>query len=303
MADDPKKNNSDNNDDDNDESSEMTSSTCSTSSSDSTQPDFDLLEPLDDFTDDEEESEEEYEDEGEDDDDDEEEINMQEFSGSSELKRKAYVTRGSEAIKKRRKIDNMFLASPPFIPKTLIELIELCKLSQEHIFKDCQALDSLLHPLQKLNAMIGLTDIKQKVVDMVLLRAQKRNGLSLPKMAHIVLTGPPGSGKSTFITILAEILKALGDVDGKIVHARADQCIGKYLGQTESQTFAMCQSSVGGILVLDEITSFNDGEEMVGTRLVIQRSLVIPSTGAYLNWISFALLAVMKKRLIETFFH
>jgi SpoVK/Ycf46/Vps4 family AAA+-type ATPase len=81
-----------------------------------------------------------------------------------------------------------------------------------------------------------------------------------------VIRGPPGVGKTTFVKVYAEILVALGSSQtSKIVHARADNCIGEFVGHTEANTRRMIESAFGGVLLLDEISSFNDGRAGNGT--------------------------------------
>lgn len=72
--------------------------------------------------------------------------------------------------------------------------------------------DLLLNSLKKLNAMIGMRKVKDSIVDMIsfIIVNSKRNRLSDASimddhMCHMVITGDPGTGKTTLAKILAEI--------------------------------------------------------------------------------------------------
>lgn len=163
--------------------------------------------------------------------------------------------------KKRRRaaIPNILLPPPPFVPNTLDELVELAVLSKERCFRDCQILPLLLQPLQQLQTMIGLKEIKQKIFDMLFLRLQKKY-ITLPQLGHILLCGAPGTGKTTLVQILAKILAAVGDLSSdKVVNGNASNMIASFLGQTAPKTEGLIKSAFGGVLVIDEANSIADG--------------------------------------------
>ena len=72
---------------------------------------------------------------------------------------------------------------------------------------DMEKLCECIEPLEKLNNLIGMEDIKQNIIDQILFYAQD---LNTNEMMHICLTGPPGVGKTTVGKILAEIYCSLG---------------------------------------------------------------------------------------------
>ena len=88
----------------------------------------------------------------------------------------------------------------------------------------------LAKPLKKLKAMIGLKNIKNEIVDMILYSIQnfdKNNN----DMLHTVIEGPPGVGKTELGKILCEIYAAMGIVkENKFVIAKRTDLIGEFLG-------------------------------------------------------------------------
>jgi SpoVK/Ycf46/Vps4 family AAA+-type ATPase len=80
-------------------------------------------------------------------------------------------------------------------------------------------------------------------------------------LLNIVVTGIPGSGKTTFIEILANIFKSLGVLKyGHIVKVKRSDLIGKYLGHTAAQTQKKIDEAYGGILLIDEAYSLGNAE-------------------------------------------
>lgn len=152
--------------------------------------------------------------------------------------------------------------NPPIQPNSLETLIELgvqCQKQKTCTYRDCTRLGSLVEPLKELHNMIGLTQLKQDISQFVQLRLQNVPSL-LPEMAHIIIAGPPGCGKTTVSTILAKILCRLGVCKTeKIVYGTQENMIAGFLGQTAGKTESLIRSAFGGVLVLDEASSLADG--------------------------------------------
>ena len=115
---------------------------------------------------------------------------------------------------------------------------------------DMERLSNCLEPLEKLNNLIGMEDIKKNIIDQLLFYAQD---LNTNEMMHICLTGPPGVGKTTVGKILAELYCSLGflKTDNFKVVGRVD-LVGGYLGQTAIKTKKVLKESLGGVLFIDE---------------------------------------------------
>lgn len=157
-------------------------------------------------------------------------------------------------------------APPPFIPRTLEELINLAHLQQQTrvSYLDCERLPQLLPHLLELRAMVGLQEIKASIVQLVLTYSQSQ--LPRPVLNHAVVYGRPGVGKTTFVNIFARIMSCLGVVEGgKVVHASQENMVAGFLGQTAEKTQSLVESAFGGVLLIDEANSLADGRNAQNT--------------------------------------
>lgn len=138
-----------------------------------------------------------------------------------------------------------------------------CKMRVEYNDIDMKVLHTIKEPLIELNNMIGLTKIKEEIVNTIIYFLLTKN---LSKeinsdMMHAVITGSPGCGKTTFIEILAKIYVGLGVLKkGHIVKTRRSELIGKYLGHTAVQTQKKIEEAYGGILLIDEAYALGNPE-------------------------------------------
>lgn len=118
----------------------------------------------------------------------------------------------------------------------------------------------LINALNELNNMVGMENLKEQIINQLLFFIQD---LQEPDMfLHTVLTGPPGSGKTTIINVLSKIYTSLGILkSNKIIRADRASLIGKWLGSTAIKTKDVLDSALGGILILDEVYSLGNKEQ------------------------------------------
>jgi stage V sporulation protein K len=109
--------------------------------------------------------------------------------------------------------------------------------------------------------MIGLENIKNEIIDMILyylMEFEKKNN----NMLHMTLEGSPGCGKTKLAKIISKILGAMGILDNdKVVYARRSDMIGQYLGQTGQKTQQVINSALGGVLFIDEAYSLGSSKK------------------------------------------
>ncbi|MBR5756243.1 MAG: AAA family ATPase [Firmicutes bacterium] len=133
-------------------------------------------------------------------------------------------------------------------------------------------------PMEELNKLIGLTDIKKDVADLInLVKIQKlreeRGMKTVPVSKHLVFTGNPGTGKTTVARILAQLYKQIGVLEtGQLVETDRSGLVAGYVGQTAIKTQEMINKAMGGVLFIDEAYSLakegNDfGQEAIATIL------------------------------------
>ena len=121
---------------------------------------------------------------------------------------------------------------------------------------------ALQEPLTKLEAMVGLETFKRDILDMIVYFLQRLDDGGNDDMLHTVLYGPPGSGKTTCVNVLADIYTRLGLLSvGNVVTARRSDLIGRYLGETAIKTRKLIESAFGSVLLIDEAYSLGDSEQ------------------------------------------
>jgi hypothetical protein len=113
----------------------------------------------------------------------------------------------------------------------------------------------------KLRKMIGLQDAKVTLCGYLLFVALGLNG---DEMNNFACYGEPGAGKTTFATILGDLLSDMGllpptaaNQQEKVLFVTADSLIGQYLGHSLEKTEKVIQQCIreGKILFLDEVYS------------------------------------------------
>ncbi len=118
----------------------------------------------------------------------------------------------------------------------------------------------LVKHLKDLNNMIGMKTLKEQIINQILFFIQGLNDSET--FLHTVLTGPPGTGKTRAISILAKIYCSLGILDSdKIIRADRSSLVGRWLGSTSIKTREVLESAHGGVLILDEVYSLGNKEQ------------------------------------------
>ncbi len=108
------------------------------------------------------------------------------------------------------------------------------------------------------HALVGLAPVKRRLreIESLLLvdRLRQRFGLVSPRPnLHMCFAGPPGTGKTTVATKMAEILHALGYIPANhLVTVSREDLVGQYVGQTAPRTKEVLKRAMGGVLFIDE---------------------------------------------------
>ena len=118
----------------------------------------------------------------------------------------------------------------------------------------------LIPSLEKLDKMIGMNKLKEQIFSMICYCLHQMN--SEEDLNHIVIMGPPGTGKTTVAHILGEIYKSLGFLSNDtFIKARRSDLIAEYLGQTAVKTQKLLDKAEGGVLFIDEVYSLGNPEK------------------------------------------
>lgn len=106
------------------------------------------------------------------------------------------------------------------------------------------------------------------------IKCRERLKLLQGHFVHTLLLGKPGSGKTTFATLLVNVWDALGIIDKRRfkITGRADW-IGKYQGHSVAKAKKIIESCKGGVIFIDEaysIISSKDGDDMYGQEVLTE---------------------------------
>ena len=147
------------------------------------------------------------------------------------------------------------------IEKQDIEDLSFCENSVSiHIETDK---DLLAEALNELNKLIGISNIKREVEELVrLTKYYKEINRDVLKAfsLHAIFTGNPGTGKTTVARIMGKIYKALGLLErGHVVEADGSSLIAGYVGQTSLKTKELIKNAIGGVLFIDEAYAITEG--------------------------------------------
>jgi len=118
------------------------------------------------------------------------------------------------------------------------------------------------NPLEAFDQMVGLKDVKtyiRRYYHFLKYQQHRKNfGFSMvdePGL-HMIITGNPGTGKTTMARLLANIYHELGILDTKeVVEVNRSHLVGSYVGQSEENTMNYVKQAIGGVLFIDEAYS------------------------------------------------
>ncbi|MFJ7726299.1 AAA family ATPase [Neobacillus sp. NPDC097160] len=139
---------------------------------------------------------------------------------------------------------------------------EIKQMWQQQFLEVDLVVPSTENALEHLNNMIGMDLVKKRVNDFYrFLKYQKhrkelgfqiKDELSL----HMILTGNPGTGKTTLARLMAKIYHELGVLPREeVIETDRSQLVGSFVGQTEENVRAIVERSIGGVLFIDEAYS------------------------------------------------
>jgi SpoVK/Ycf46/Vps4 family AAA+-type ATPase len=141
-----------------------------------------------------------------------------------------------------------------------------------------QALHRISGPLRKLDAMVGMDALKERVVDQIIYFLQD---LHLPPLAladkkekekeksgafndymHTVIYGPPGTGKTEVAQLIGSIFSRMGVLrKSKFKKVTRSDLIAGYLGQTAIKTADVIKECLGGVLFIDEAYALGNSDK------------------------------------------
>ena len=91
---------------------------------------------------------------------------------------------------------------------------------------------------------------------------------------HTLLLGNPGSGKTTFATLLVDVWDSIGIISKtRFKITKRSDFIGKYMGHSVAKTKKLIDSCKGGVIFIDEaysLISAKDGDDSFGKEVITE---------------------------------
>jgi Holliday junction resolvasome RuvABC ATP-dependent DNA helicase subunit len=112
---------------------------------------------------------------------------------------------------------------------------------------------------RRLDELIGLEGPKEQIavwrteIQIDQLLAAQGQETSATNENHMVLEGPPGTAKTSFARIVAEVLFGLGKIQRlEVVEVTEEDLVVGYVSQTAQRMKEVCEDALGGVLFIDE---------------------------------------------------
>ena len=141
-----------------------------------------------------------------------------------------------------------------------------------------EVLRPIANPREELNKLVGCSDIKRRMDELVALTSYNKmmhelfpNGKQHEVSLHSVFLGRPGTGKTTVCKIFGSLLRQAGALSkGHVVVCDRGTFIGTLWGDEERAMKQVLEMAKGGVLMIDEAYLLNGKHENDPGKLVIQ---------------------------------
>ena len=146
-------------------------------------------------------------------------------------------------------------------------------LDKEEYTIDINKIVEMKEVLIELKNMIGMHTVKKSIIKQIIYFLQ--NIEEQQDMLHMIITGSPGTGKTSLGILLAKLYFKMGIIESKPsinpltgkqeefnfkIYKRSD-LVGQYLGHTAIKTQKAIDECIGGIMFLDEAYSLGNDEK------------------------------------------
>ena len=181
-----------------------------------------------------------------------------------------------------RDVRTMFDQAMSNQSRRLIEVMNSPSFTQEMMFefttedimgKNESSPKTLDDVMSEMDEFIGMNSIKEAIrrlaVQVVFMQQRLQLGIgnAEPMAVNIVLTGNPGTGKTSIARKMGELLKAVGMLPtDNVIEVDRNQMVGKYMGETPKLVNALCDRAMGGVLFIDEAYTLYESDGSSGDK-------------------------------------
>ena len=138
-----------------------------------------------------------------------------------------------------------------------------------------QAIRPLDEVLNDMDEFVGMRSVKNLIrrlaVQSMFMKQRSATGIGkVQQMAmNFVLTGNPGTGKTSVSRLMGELLQSMEILPTKtVIEASRATMVGKYMGETPKLVNNLCDQAMGGVLFIDEAYNLCNGEDQYGQEAV-----------------------------------
>ena len=170
-----------------------------------------------------------------------------------------------------RKIKETIINKNVFIDVEINNIDDILKLIEKYEDDPCikyninmGALHKIKEPLIELNNMIGMSELKNNIVDQIIYFVQNLhvNKDMSGDFMHTVIYGPPGTGKTEVAKLIGIIYSKIGILEnGTFKKVTRSDLVAGYLGQTALKTRDVIKEALGGVLFIDEAYALGNIEK------------------------------------------